>query len=214
MKAFLALIVAVVLVGLGGCEGPTTVTPDTAAFRVSGTIRNPKGLPIPPTTKFYALWMVSRTSPDYSYVFGVGTIDIGRGTFEIVFESDPPDEACNSRADSPNDPSYVRAGVAYIIAFEDPKNLIIPGVRLGDIDDDDVKLVGAVNNTAIIYRKGTDEACENFFHWLPDFTPGYSIGVGVENPDSKDFFIPAPSGYTLELLIDDDADSFIFPNWT
>ena len=62
---------------------------------VSGTIENLNGATIPANARVLVVWTVSATSPEYSYVFGSGTIDTG-GSFSITFDGPPPSDALNA----------------------------------------------------------------------------------------------------------------------
>lgn len=218
MPFFRSLLVTLAILIVCGCSESGT-TPDksskTPLYTVQGSMVFAPGASIPKGTKLYAVWSVNSTSPDYSYVFGEGTLDTVNGRFSFSFMSYPPEVALNGTGLDSTDLDFARLGVAYIIAVYDSAGKIKVGTKIYDLKDDEVTLVGAVNNTAIIYRRGADKPCSEFRPWLPAFTVGYGIGQGAPNPQGSgyDIFVPVSSGSELQLLIDSDPESFTFPNW-
>src|SRR3954469_24086123 len=74
-----------------GDNGPTEpVTQIT--FTGTTAIRN--GTTIPANARVLVLWGVSATSPDYSYVYGSGTIT-SSGAVTLIFNGPPPAAALN-----------------------------------------------------------------------------------------------------------------------
>jgi hypothetical protein len=81
-------VIAVVLTAaLAGCNDSTH---SSAGFVVTGTIQNSTQAPIPLNARLLVAWVVSSESPDYTYVFGEGTLDPAAGTFRIQLAQAPP----------------------------------------------------------------------------------------------------------------------------
>src|SRR5438046_2813622 len=76
------------------CGGGDSLTAPKLPVTFSGTIQVRNGTTVPANARVLALWGVSSTSPNYSYVYGVGTVNAG-GTFSITFSADPPTAALN-----------------------------------------------------------------------------------------------------------------------
>jgi hypothetical protein len=202
------LLISLALVSLG-CSNQTT-GPDTnnENFVVTGTLRVADGESLPASPRLLVVWQVSSGSPDYEYSFGEGSIDVPTMTYRIEVPHEIPDVACNRRGDT-----TMRAGVGYIILFNDPDGSLKSGMVIGD--DPLPDLAGAVSKILIVYRQGNDAACREYRSWLPDFTTGFSLGMGADGgPNKKDILVPVSSDTKPELLISSDPEDFEFPNWT
>jgi hypothetical protein len=190
------LVLAGVLIstGLAGCEdgsGPSQ------GFVVTGTIQNNTQAPIPPNARLVVAWVVSSGSPDYSYVFGQGTLDPSAGTFEIRLDQPPPSQALNDGA----------LGVGIIV--------VTTNQSIGDGQDisgvPETELIGAAGQYGIIFTTDPDQAAQ-YRNWAAQFEAGYGVGVGVQVPADFDRFEPAsPSSV---VLIIDDLQNIEFVNWT
>lgn len=195
-----------------GCSEDATDPTPTAVFTLSGTISNPKNITIPPTAKLVAVWGVSATSPDYAYVFGNTSIDRTANTFKVELPTLPPDSALNAWGTDPASDGYRRLGVCYVVLIDDPGNELQAG-RVGDDGPVGGLTYGAIDNTAIIYRKGKDAAFSDTFPWVSLFPDGLSVGQGVEIPNAMDGFTPLPAT-GLQLKVDTVRTAFTFPNWS
>src|SRR5687768_4596737 len=87
----LALVTALSLVASCGDDG---ITAPQLPVTFSGTIDIQNGTTVPANARVLVLWGVSAGSPDYSYVFGSGTLG-ANGTFTITFTENPPAAALN-----------------------------------------------------------------------------------------------------------------------
>ena len=205
------LVTACLLFGLLSSCADDPVAP-TTSFTVSGTLDNPAGISLPATVKLFAVWGISSGSPDYSYLYGEGSIDRTNNTFTLNFTANPQDTALNRRGTDPAGTDYYRCGVAYVILVDDPSNTYHSGMDAPD-EMFTEKFYGAVNNVAVIYRAGNAEALRNYRSWLDLFNNGYSVGEGVEATSGFDTFTPIPST-NIKLRIDSVLRNFTFPNWT
>ena len=178
-----------------GCQEGTR---PAGSFVVTGHIQNNTQAPIPTNARLIAVWGVSSGTPDYSYVFGEGTINRLLGTFRIEFDQPPPVEALNNGV----------LGVAFLIATTDQS------LKDGDIltgSSSTTEIIGVTGQHAVIFVDHQDTLYLN--HWVASFDTGYSVGVGVKVPGSVfDKFEPvSPSS---PLLIIDDLANIEIVNWT
>jgi hypothetical protein len=192
-SAFLGVF-ALVLVGSCGDDGPTDV-PNPLPVTVSGTIQNVNGTTIPSNARAIVVWNVT-SGADYSYVFGIGTVNAQAGTFSITFAANPPDEALNAG----------RLGVGLIILTTDaslvqgrlPDNATLTGV------------LGLTEDHSVIFQKG--DGSNSPTDWPNRFTQGYSVGEVERSQTTFDSFKRVALN-ALRLVVDDLANLHP-PNWT
>jgi hypothetical protein len=162
---------------------------------VSGTIQNNTGAPLPANTRVLVAWGVSSGTPDYSYVFGEGTVDAAAGTFRVQLDQPPPAIALNNG----------QLGVGLVFATTNQ--------TVGDGDGADAipleELIGAAGRYAVIYI--ADPSIQNP-EWAGSFESGYTVGVGVDVENDFDQF--QPSSASSMVLIIDDLANIDFVNWT
>lgn len=177
-----------------GCQDGTG---PAGSIVVTGRIQNNTQAPIPANARLVAVWGVSSGTPDYSYVFGEGTINRLLGTFRIEFDQPPPVEALNNGV----------LGVAFLIATTDQS--LKEGDDLTSVSTTDI--IGVTAQYAVIFVDHQDTLYLNT--WVDTFGTGYSVGVGVKVPGSVfDKFEPvSPSS---PLLIIDDLANIEIVNWT
>jgi hypothetical protein len=176
-----------------GDDGPTApVTQIT--FTGTTTIRN--GTTIPSNARVLVLWGVSATSPDYSYVFGSGTIN-SAGNVTITFNGPPPAGALN----------VGQLGVGLVVITTDqtlaegvvPANYSFPGV------------IGLSEDYSIIYTSELTAETTAAIPWTARFN-GYGLGKVERSTTGFDSFA-AVDPSTLKLVIDALANIHV-PNWT
>lgn len=189
-----ALAVAAVL---GACgDSPTELVPNELPVTISGTIQIRNGTTVPSNARVLVIWGVSSASPDYSYVFGEGTVHAG-GHFTVTFTTNPPDDALN------ND----RLGVGLIIATTDqtlgqgqvPSDYTFPGF-LGMSEDHSVVFVN------------TSFGAPGVRPWESGFTSGYNLGEVQRSSTGLDAFRRV--ALTAARLVIDALDNLNPPNWT
>ena len=179
---------------LAGCDNSSEPSQE---FVVTGTIQNNTQAPIPANARLLVFWGVSSGTPDYSYVFGEGTIDPTAGTFQIRLDQPPPPQALNREV----------LGVGLIVVTTNQS--IGTGVTPGNIAESE--LIGAAGQYGIIFI-GDEEQVAQYRNWAGEFENGYGVGVGVAVPDDFDRFEPvSPSSV---VLIIDDLANIEFVNWT
>ena len=171
-------------------------------FKVSGTLNYQKQITLPENSRVIVIWQVTADDPDYGHVYGEGKIYSENNTFEIEFDSPPPSEALNWSGSS-------ALGVGFVIITTDQS--IETGKLTSDAFSTDV-ILGASGQYALIYVNGKFELMEERY-WFTDYIQGYSVGKGVDIPDSVfDGFEPVDPT-AMEIIIDDFED-IEFPNWT
>lgn len=189
-----ATIVALPIV-MSACDGDPE---PRRAITVSGQVEDvPGGTDIdnPATAgqRVVVAWVVSATSPDYTYVFGQGALSSNGESFSVRLDTPPPDSALN----------LGWLGVGLIVAVEGP------GFEDGDlVPDSGEGIIGLAGRHAIIYIGERGQGPE----WTDDFTEGYSVGVGVDLEGTFDGFAPTEPD-DVELIIDDLGNIDIV-NWT
>jgi hypothetical protein len=187
--ALLASLLTVISLGCSDNGSPGE------GFVVTGTIQNNTGAPLPANTRLVVAWQVSSGTPDYSYVFGQGTVDAAAGTFRIQLDQSPPAIALNTGG----------LGVGIIVATTNQS--IGTGDDIGEVQLSE--LVGAAGRHGVIFigQNGVQDR-----EWATAFESGYGVGVGVDVVDDFDRFEPAdPSSV---VLIIDDIANIDFVNWT
>jgi hypothetical protein len=187
--AVAASLVAAMVIACGDGGGPGD------GFVVTGTIQNNTGAPIPANTRLVVLWQVTSGTPDYSYIFGSGTVDPDAGTFRIQLDQAPPAQALNAG----------NLGVGLIVATTNQtleNGGTIDAATLAEV-------VGAAGRYGIIYT-GSNEVQNP--EWATQFDTGYGVGVGVDVVGDFDQFAPAsPSSVVLTI---DALENIDFVNWT
>ncbi|UCG85724.1 MAG: hypothetical protein JSW71_17665 [Gemmatimonadota bacterium] len=187
-------LATMILPALLGCSESTS---SSGGFTISGTVQNNTQTEIPTNARLLVVWVVSSGSPDYTYVFGQGTIDRNAGTFELVMTNPPPTAALNAGA----------LGVGIVIATTNAS--LSTGDDVVDIPATD--LIGAAGWYGVIYV-GDPAGAAQVRTWSADFDTGYGVGVGEEVPGSYDKFVPtSPSSVVLVI---DDLSNIRFVNWT
>jgi len=180
----------------------STLAPLAAPFSVTGSLNYRKETQIPENARLLVLWSVTADYPDYTYLFGEGTIDVGTGSFQLVFDGPPPSEALNWMGSS-------ALGVGVVIITTDQT------LQFGKMLPDALStadILGASGQYSIIYVNNGFEMGE-YIPWFNEFNPGYSIGKGVDIPDNViDEFEPIDLR-TFEIIID-DFEKIKFVNWT
>jgi hypothetical protein len=181
---------------------PTPEPPTAPPFTVSGTLNYRKQIQVPDNARVVVVWGVTAVSPDYSYVFGEGTIDFENNSFEIEFNGPPPSEALNWVGSS-------ALGVGVLIITTD--QTLGTGILLPE-SFSETDILGASGQYRIIYANGNLETLEKLLGWLNAFNQGYSAGKGIEIPNSIfDGFEPIDPT-TIEIIID-DLENIEFVNW-
>jgi hypothetical protein len=195
-RALLVVTTVLVTTVATACQGTTD---PAGSFVVTGHVENRTQAPIPANARLLAVWGVSATSPDYSYVFGEGTIDRGAGTFRIRFDQPPPIKALNRG----------QLGVAVVIATTDQS------LQVGDSIGSSypvTEIIGVTGQYAVIFVQNRDTLLQST--WVASFEDGYSVGVGVPALPTEVFDRFAPTSRSSAVLIIDDLANIEIVNWT
>ncbi len=199
MKPFSAAM-AMVLIG-AACDDGGTTAPEIpgALFTVSGTVRDESDFPIPLGARVLVAWQVSSGSPDYSLVFGEGSLDRDAGAFQLGFFEAPPQEALNANG----------LGVGVLIVVDDPA--LGSGDRL-EGDEDFAGVLGIAENHAVIYIEGDPAEIDSPSDWVGSFEEGFNVGRGIDLGGPFDGFEPVSPGEIVITL--DDLEDLEFVDWT
>ena len=87
-----------------GCSENPTEPNNDLPYTISGTLVDRTSKPVPGSTRVVVAWVVSSGSPDYTYVYGEGTLQEQVGTFSLTFDAPPPAAALNSSGCSASQP--------------------------------------------------------------------------------------------------------------
>ena len=184
----------------GGIDAPGGVdaTPGLDApgtFGVTGTVTATGGATVPAGATAFAVWIVSATSPDYSFKFGDGPATTT--SFTVGFGAAPPTQALNVAAPW-------QFGVA-VLALAPSTDVPAEGVIPGSAPEP----VGFSSRHAIIFKPAGGMGPD----WLAAFPEGYSCGVCVDSPAGFDSFAPVACS---AVVIDVPADLGTLDgcNWT
>ena len=180
----------------GDASGPRTPMP----FDISGTLAGPQLASLPAGSRVVVLWVVTSGSPDYTYIYGQGTIDAANGRFSVRLPDAPPAAALNAYG--------VGVGIPIVI----PPGVTLPNGRVTDDAALEAAALGAAGNYAVIYTAGARPAGFTGIPWIDAFPLGYGVGRGIDLSGSFDGFEPVGST-TIEMIID-DIDNIDFVNWT
>jgi hypothetical protein len=194
MQLHRLLLAAVLPIALACGDSDPTAPVTKITFTGTTTIRN--GTTIPANARVVVLWGVSATSPDYSYVYGSGTIN-SAGAVAITFNGPPPAAALN----------LGEVGVGLVIITTDqtltdgmlPATYSFPG------------FLGASEDYSIIYSTNLSATTIDGVPWAAQFN-GYGLGKVVRSTSGFDSFAVADPA-TLKLVIDAQSNIHV-PNWT
>lgn len=191
-----ALLFLAAVLGASIATACQNSTDPAGSLVVTGQIENRTQAAIPADARLLAVWGVSAGSPDYSYVFGEGTIDGLTGTFRIQFDQPPPLKALNLGA----------VGVAFIIATTNQS------VQVGDSSPSWTGAIGITGQHAVIFIQNRGTLPPGT--WVDAFDDGYSVGVGVKALPTEVFDKFAPTSRSSPVLIIDDLANIEVVNWT
>ena len=203
MKAALPVLFLLILVACSdkmvqpSAESEPPVEP---LFVVSGHVRDPNGSLAGSDARVVGIWTGDIGEGDYSYVFGLGDIDLEAGTFRIEFVEEPPSEALLG--------DLLGVGLLAVVDDSNLEEGLLP-------DDAFDEILGAAPRHWIVFKREDEEIIEALHEevpWLKEFGNGYSVGKGIEIPDDFDGFEPVDPG-SVEIIID-DLENLNFVNWT
>jgi hypothetical protein len=165
-------------------------------LQISGTINNTVGANIDSSTRVLVGWSVSG-SPNYTYIYGEGSIDLAAKTFSVNFTENPPAEALNSRG----------VGIGLIFFTNDAQ---VPA--RGKIRGELPAVAGATAHAVIFIDQNHGDLAAFRDAWPTRFPVGYSMGEGYDIPGgSIDGF--KPTGNT-GIPVQTDFVTHRWVNWT
>ena len=195
-----AALLAMLLTGCSDSDAPTATPSVEPLFVISGHVRDPNGSLAGSDARVVGIWTADAGEGDYSYVFGLGDIDLEAGTFRMEFVEEPPSEALLG--------DLLGVGLLAVVDDSNLEEGLLP-------DDAFDEVLGAAPRHSIVFKREDEETIEVLHEevpWLKEFGNGYSVGKGIEIPDDFDGFEPVDSG-SVEIIID-DLENLDFVNWT
>jgi hypothetical protein len=141
-------------------------------------------------------WGVSATSPDYTYVWGSGTVGTN-GAFSITFDEEPPAAALNVN----------QLGVGLVVLTTDQE------LQEGQLPANypTTNVIGISEDHSIIFTRNLDPELLQEIEWAGRFN-GYGLGEVERNNAGFDSFRSVARD-ALRLIVDDIAN-LNPPNWT
>jgi hypothetical protein len=136
---------------------------------------------------------VSSGSPDYSYIFGAGSVQGAQAS--LSFASTPPADALNA----------AKLGVGAIVVVDANTNLPDGKVN-GDLP---FTAIAAAPDHVVVYRTTTEGLLEN--GWDKDFPQGFACGQCVHHDSGFDSFAVVDCS-SVKLV--PFSKSLKFCNWT
>lgn len=176
-----------------GCSDDPITSP-TLPVTFSGRFEIQNGTTVPANARVLVLWGVSAGTPDYSYVFGSGTVG-ANGAFTITFNANPPTAALNLN----------QVGVGLVILTTDP-SLVEGQLPAGYAFPG---LLGMSEDHSIIFTQNL--SAELSSEWFGRFN-GYGLGEVERSTTTFDSFRSVARD-ALRLIVDDRAN-LRGPNWT
>jgi hypothetical protein len=202
MHRLFTLVAALALLIVAGCSDSTTNNPpgSTGIYTISGKLKFDSSLQIPANAQAMVVWSVSSGSPDYTYVFGHGAINMTDSTFKVVFDSAPPAAALNSYG----------LGVGLVVVSSIP----FPDGKLTDQQFDTLQthLSGGSEDYAVIYLGKSPDSVALGRGWAKNFNSGFNVGRGIRKQGQFDEFEPAAA--TAIQLVIDIWSRLDWVNWT
>jgi hypothetical protein len=193
-RALSLAFLATMTLGLPGCSDDP-VSP-TLPVTFSGTIQVMNGTTVPANARVLVFWGVSATSPDYTYVWGSGTVGTN-GAFSITFDEEPPAAALNVN----------QLGVGLVVLTTDQE------LQEGQLPANypTTNVIGISEDHSIIFTRNLDPELLQEIEWAGRFN-GYGLGEVERNNAGFDSFRSVARD-ALRLIVDDIAN-LNPPNWT
>ena len=192
-----SLLSSVIITLFLGC-GHSTEAPPNYSMTVSGIITLKSPTKLPPDAQVVCVWPNGTESSSGTPItpqFGTCSIDTAALTFQATFKGIPPSLTVTSPGKT------LTLGYAHILLISPSAPSRLFGRYIGSI-------LGAVNNTAIVYH--TVNARLNGMLWLNSFPQGYAVGTGTKPGDQMDSLVER-SNSGLELVVDTDTTGINLP---
>ena len=190
------------ILSLAGCSSSNAPAPNYT-LTITGTLKFISPTTLPPGVSVVCVWPSS--SENYSsdglpQAFGTGTLDTVAKTFSVSFSGVPPSLSASSGD------KHVTLGYAHILLVGDDASLY-PRRQFGPYN---ARILGAVNNTAVVYHTCNVTLNSSFLQWL-NASQGYVVGTRVGTTlDGVDSLVESSSS-GLILTIDTDTTGIHLP---
>ncbi len=149
------------------------------------------------------LWpVVTGEHGDKEYVWGKGYLDLNKGRFFILFNSDIPENLKNNF----NGSNY-KFALAYILLTNQQ---VEEGLVEYNENELDSKIIGVINNSALIFKEGGSDQT-SYPLWLSSMKDGWNFAKGVKSDEGFDYFEEAsPTNLIMKI---DKPENFEMVNW-
>ncbi len=173
---------------------------------IVGKIENRIGYNLNSNCEPVCLWpVVTGENGDKEYVWGKGYLDLNKGRFVILFNSDIPENLKNHF----NGSNY-KFALAYIILTNQKVEEGLVKYNENDESELESKIIGLINNSALIFKEGGSDT-SSYPEWLSSLNDGWTFAKGVRSDTGFDYFIES-SSTNLSLTID-KPENFTMVNW-
>jgi hypothetical protein len=191
------------ILSLVGCSSTNAPAPNYT-LTITGTLKFVSPTTLPPDVKVVCVWPNGNES-DFNDTlppaFGTGTFDTVAKTFSVSFSGVPPSVSVS------NGTNRLTLGYAHILLVGDDASGY-PRRKFGPYN---ARILGAVNNTAVVYHTYNATLHSSYFQWL-NASQGYVVGtrVAAASMDGVDSLVQSSSA-GLVLTIDTDTTGIHFP---
>lgn len=203
---------------LWSCGGHSPTKPDSIdRLEIQGVIVNSEDVQLTASSKLAMLWVVQHDDPDSLYVYvGAAQRLLNTDTsFRLDFSSDLPDSATSLLSATESGGSALRYGVALLVALEDTSDVIVTGRYIVARVVERLfaeGLIGAVENSGVIYRRSLVQVPLDGPSWLERFPMGMALAVASKNDAGIYSFTPVNLNSQLILRMVADQESIELPN--
>jgi hypothetical protein len=190
------------ILSLAGCSSTNAPDPNYT-LTITGTLKFISPTALPPNASVVCVWPSSSEnygSNGLPQTFGTATFDTVAKTFSVSFSGVPPSQSVTSGAKT------VTLGYAHILLVGDDASTY-PQRQFGPYN---ARILGAVNNTAVVYHSSNFTLSSSVFQWL-NASQGYVVGTRVATTADGDSMVQSGSS-GLVLTINTDTTGIHLPD--
>ena len=180
------------IMSLVGCSSSNAPTPNYS-LTITGILKFISPTTLPPDVKVVCVWPNGINFNDtLPPAYGTGTIDTVAKTFFVSFSGVPPSLSLTSGD------KHLTLGYAHILLVGGDAS----GYPRRQFGPYNARILGAVNNTAIVYHTYNSTLNSSFLQWL-NASQGYVVGTRVASLGGVDSLVESSSsGLVLTIATD------------